>query len=81
MSTQLLRTGRRLAVLGVKEGVTGNEMRWWHVVRPGSYSIPQVGTDLTRGRSYCGYWVVTNGYAADFRPGLGVLCPACAEQI
>lgn len=78
-----LRYGMRLAILGVLDGATTNEeMRWWHVVRPGSYSMPGL-TDqgLTWGKSVCGRIIITNGYAADFAPPNGSLCPACAEQM
>jgi hypothetical protein len=85
--TNLIRVGGRLAVLGVEEG--RRAMGWWHVVRPGSYSTPQgepgasdqEGRNLTHGKAMCGRTVVSNGYAADWRPPTGQLCPACAEQI
>lgn len=85
--TNLIRVGGRLAVLGVEEGAKA--MGWWHVVRPGTFAIPQglsgqagqEGSDLTHGTAMCGRVVVSNGYAADWRPPKGQLCPACAEQI
>jgi hypothetical protein len=85
--TNLIRVGGRLAVLGVEDGARA--MGWWHVVRPGSFDAPQGlsgqpgqdGTDLTYGRALCGRIVVSNGYAADWRPPQGQLCPACAEQL
>jgi hypothetical protein len=85
--TNLIRVGGRLAVLGVEEGAKA--MGWWHVVRPGTYSIPQgdpgasdqEGRNLTHGKALCGLTVVSNGYAADWRPPAGQLCPACSEQL
>jgi hypothetical protein len=83
--TNLIRVGGRLAVLGVEEGARARG--WWHVVRPGSHAAPQGlsvmvedGSDLVHGRALCGRIVVSNGYAADWRPPVGQLCPACAEQ-
>jgi hypothetical protein len=84
--TKLLRVGGRLAVLGVEDG--RKAMGWWHVARPGTWSPPAgtagtepEGAGLTYARSLCGRFVVTNGYAADWRPPDGTLCPACAEQL
>ena len=85
--TQLIRVGGKLAVLGVEDG--RRAMGWWHVCRPGSWTAPQdvalhggaEGRDLAYARALCGRVVVTNGYAADWRPPAGVLCPACAEQL
>ena len=85
--TQLIRVGGKLAVLGVEDG--RRAMGWWHVCRPGSGTAPQdvalhggaEGRDLAYARALCGRVVVTNGYAADWRPPAGVLCPACAEQL
>jgi hypothetical protein len=85
--TNLIRVGGCLAVLGVEDG--RKAMGWWHVLRPGSFDTPQglsgqpdqEGRDLTYGKALCGRTVVSNGYAADWRPALGQLCPACAEQI
>lgn len=83
--TKLLRVGRRLAVLGVEvnmeEGAAAPSMRHWHVVNPGSYNVPQLGTRLSIGRSMCGRRVATNGYASDHRPPDGSLCPACEERV
>jgi hypothetical protein len=84
---QLIRVGGKLAVLGVEDGARA--MGWWHVCRPGSWTAPQAvtlhgdaqGADLTYARSLCGRRVVSNGYAADWRPPAGTLCPACAEQL
>jgi hypothetical protein len=85
--TNLIRTGGKLAVLGVEDG--RKAMGWWHVCKPGTWTAPQAlalhggaeGADLTYARSLCGRVVVSNGYAADWRPPQGTLCPACAEQV
>jgi hypothetical protein len=85
--TNLIKVGGKLAVLGVEDG--RRAMGWWHVVRPGSHDAPQgnswgpdqQGTNLVHGTALCGRTVVTNGYAADWRPPRGTLCPACAERI
>jgi hypothetical protein len=81
--TKLIRQGGRLAVLGCLEPTPEhpNAYRWWHVVQPGSYTIPQVGDKVTYGTSLCGRFVVTNGYAADWRPAEGQLCPKCSERL
>lgn len=86
--TNLIRVGGKLAVLGV-EDQPGSAMGWWHVCRPGTWSTPQgnsggsdqEGRDLTYAKALCGRRVVSNGYAADHRPPVGQLCPACAEQL
>lgn len=86
--TKLIRVGGKIAVLGV-EDKPGAAMRWWHVCRPGTWSAPQgtsggmdqEGRDLTYARALCGRYVVSNGYAADFAPPDGALCPACSEQL
>jgi hypothetical protein len=86
--TNLIRVGGKLAVLGVEDRPHA-AMGWWHVVRPGTYSMPQgnsggsdqEGADLTYAKAMCGRRVVSNGYAADWRPPKGQLCPACSEQI
>jgi hypothetical protein len=85
--TNLIRVGGKLAVLGVEFGQRA--MGWWHVARPGSWAAPQGnsgaggqdGADLTYARALCGLSIVSNGYAADWRPPRGQLCPACREQI
>jgi hypothetical protein len=84
--TNLIRVGGKLAVLGVEEGARA--MGWWHVLRPGTYGVPQgepgapdqEGRNLTHGRAICGRTVVSNGYAADWRPPQGQLCPACSRR-
>jgi hypothetical protein len=86
--TKLIRVGGKLAVLGVEDSPT-SAMGWWHVARPGSHGAPQGnswepdqdGANLVHGKSLCGRTIVTNGYAADWRPPDGVLCPGCREQI
>jgi hypothetical protein len=85
--TNLIRVGRKLAVLGVEDNARA--MGWWHIVRPGSHGAPQgnswgpdqEGNNLVHGKALCGRTVVSNGYPADWRPPPGTLCPACAEQI
>jgi hypothetical protein len=84
--TKLLRVGGKLAVLGVEDG--RRAMGWWHVARPGTWGAPQglsgtqcEGDDLTHAKALCGLTVVTNGYAVDWRPPDGTLCPACREQM
>lgn len=84
--TQLIRVGGRLAVLGVEDG--RRAMGWWHVCRPGTWNPPQglsgtqcQGDDLVYARALCGRAVVSNGYAADWRPPAGLLCPGCREQL
>ena len=81
MATKLLREGRKLAVLGCAPG----DLDKWHIVRPGSYSIPQLSGEagtpgLTVARSLCGLYVYSNAYPPDWRPPEGSLCPACAER-
>jgi hypothetical protein len=84
--TKLIRVGNRLAVLGVEDGPRA--MGWWHVARPGTWDPPKgssgtepEGAGLTYAKALCGRFVVTNGYAADWRPPDGQLCPACREQL
>jgi hypothetical protein len=86
--TNLIRVGGKLAVLGVEDGLRA--MGWWHVMRPGTFGAPQgepgapdqEGRNLVYGTSLCGKTnVVSNGYAADWRPPKGQLCPGCAERI
>lgn len=85
--TNLIRVGGKLAVLGVEDD--RRAMGRWHVLRPGSFAAPQGnswepdqdGANLVYGRALCGRTVVSNGYAADWRPPQGTLCPACAEQL
>ena len=84
--TQLIRVGGKLAVLGVED--SARAMGWWHVCRPGTWNPPQglsgtecQGDDLVRAKALCGRIVVSNGYAADWRPPAGQLCPACREQL
>jgi hypothetical protein len=84
--TKLIRVGHRLAVLGVEDGPAA--MGWWHVAVPGTWNTPQglsgtacEGDDLAYATSLCRRRIATNGYAADWRPPDGVLCPSCREQI
>lgn len=85
--TKLLRVGGRLAVLGVEDG-PGAVTSPWHVARPGTWSQPQglsgtecQGDDLSYAKALCGRRIVVNGYAADFCPPPGALCPGCREQL
>ncbi len=85
--TNLIRVGGKLAVLGVEDGL--KSMGWWHVCRPGTWDPPQgnswgpdqEGANLVYAKALCGRIVVSNGYAVDWRPPAGTLCPACSEQI
>lgn len=84
--TKLIRVGGKLAVLGV--ALDSTAMTMWHVARPGTYGSPQgisgtecQGDDLVHGKALCGKLIVTNGYASDFRPPDGALCPGCAERL
>lgn len=84
--TKLIRVGGKLGVLGVEDGL--RSMGWWHVARPGTFGAPQglsgtecQGDDLVYGKALCGKAIVTNGYAADWRPPDGLLCPACRERL
>jgi hypothetical protein len=84
--TKLLRVGGKLAVLGVEDG--RRAMGWWHVCRPGTWDPPKgssgtepEGAGLVYAKALCGRFVVSNGYASDWRPPDGVLCPACREQL
>lgn len=84
--TQLIRVGGKLAVLGVEDGLKA--MGWWHICRPGTWNPPKGnsgtepdGAGLVYAKALCGRFVVSNGYAADWRPPAGLLCPACREQI
>lgn len=81
--TKLIRYGGKLAVLGVDPSSKKTATGWWHVARPGTYDAPleNTGLGLTWATSLCRKNIVTNGYAADFRPLDGVLCPACKEQL
>jgi len=75
---KLIQVGFRLAVLGVDET---QEKGPWHVLRPGSFNAPVLGARSTVGRSLCNRHVTTNGYAADFTPADGDMCPACNERL
>ena len=85
--TNLIRVGGKLAVLGVEDG--RRAMGWWHVCQPGTWNPPQglsgesdqLGADLVYAKALCGRAVVCNGYAADWRPPKGLLCPACNERL
>jgi hypothetical protein len=81
--TKLIRQGGKLGVLGCEEPTPAHPYaaRWWHVVVPGTYAAPDLITKMTHGRALCGRTVVSNGYAADWRPPEGSLCPACSERL
>lgn len=80
--TTLIRVGGKLATLGVLHGaVTANQSKWWHIARPGTIGHPDPLTRMTFATSLCRRNIVTNGYASDFTPPAGVLCPGCREQV
>lgn len=80
--TKLIRVGGKLATLGVLHGaVTENQSKWWHIARPGTIGHPDPLTRMTYATSLCRRNIATNGYASDFTPADGVLCPACREQL
>lgn len=83
--TKLIRVGGpggKLATLGVLHGaVTAAQAHWWHVARPGTIGVPDPLTRMTFATSFCRRNIVTNGYASDFTPPDGALCPACKEQL
>jgi len=82
--TNLIRVGGRVAVLGVDPRRAGG---WWHVANPGSWDAPTDNSGgltpdgLVFATAMCKTRIVTNGYAADWRPPVGQLCPACAERV
>lgn len=85
--SQLIRVGGKLAVLGVEDGPRA--MGKWHIAVPGTWSMPQgnsgqgdqQGDDLTYAKALCGRRIVTNGYASDWRPPAGLMCPGCHERL
>ena len=86
--TRLHRVGLRLAVYGVVETGTSVELALWHVVSPGTYTVPQVAAHagfgewgLSHAKALCGLPVVTNGHAADHTPPEVSLCPVCAVDL
>jgi hypothetical protein len=80
--TRLIRIGQKLATLGVLDGaVTTAQAKWWHIARPGTIGHPDLITKMTYATSLCRRNIATNGYASDFTPPPGALCPACAEQL
>jgi hypothetical protein len=83
--TKMLRVGGRLAVLGIANLNGEPDISRWHVMQPGTWTAPQIGgagnAGLTVGRTLCGRHAQTNGYAQDYRPPDGALCPACSERL
>lgn len=83
--TKLLRVGGRLAVLGIANLHNEPDLRFWHVMQPGTWNAPQIGgahnAGIVIGKTLCGRRAQTNGYAADFQPADGALCPACQERM
>ena len=82
MTTKLLRVGMKLAVLGCAPP----DVKFWHIMNPGSWNIPQLSGSagnhgLTVGKTLCGINAYSNGYAVDWRPPEGQLCPACNERL
>lgn len=83
---RLLYVGGRLAVLGV--GSVDDvipDLKYWHIMRPGTWSAPQIGgshnAGLVVGKTLCGLRSYSNGYASDFYPPAGSTCPACKSHI
>lgn len=80
--TKLIRVGGKLGTLGVLHGATTEaQAHWWHVARPGTIGRPDPLTRMTFATSLCRRNIATNGYASDFRPPDGALCPACKELL
>jgi len=94
--TRLHRVDGRLAVYGVMEAPTAGatpaqadrQLSFWHVVKPGTYVVPQIAAHagfgswgLSHARALCGRAIVTNGHAADHTPPERDLCPACSERL
>ena len=79
----LIRVGGKLGVLGIDPSSKGAATMWWHVANPGTWDPTQesTGLGLVWATSLCKRAILTNGYAADWRPGDKVLCPACRERI
>ena len=79
---KLIRVGGKLATLGVLHGaVTAEQAKWWHVARPGTVGHPDPLTRMTFATALCRRNIVTNGYASDFAPPDGTMCPACKAQL
>lgn len=81
--TTMIRVGGKLAVLGVDPTSKKTATTWWHIAAPGTWDPPKenTGTGLTNATSLCRRQIVSNGYAADFRPADQVICPACRERL
>lgn len=76
---KLIQVGHKCAVLGVDPD---DMMGAWHILTPGTFSVPTVGDGMkTIGRALCHKYVITNGYAADFVPPGDSLCAACRERL
>jgi hypothetical protein len=84
---RLIHIGGKLAVLGIaaSEDAEVPDMEHWHIMRPGTWSAPQIGAPgnagIVVGRTVCGKHAYTNGYAADFHPPAGATCKACRAQM
>ena len=83
--TRLRRVGGKLAVYGVVEKGNERELAEWHIVNPGTFTVPQIAAHpgygswgLAHGRALCGKAIVTNGHAADHTPPERSLCKRCA---
>lgn len=76
---KLINVGGKLAVLGVD---IDNHLGPWHVMQPGSWSVPSIGDGgKTIGKTLCNKYAITNGYAADFAPQHKEMCPGCNERL
>lgn len=76
---KLISVGRKLAVLGVD---IDQPLGPWHVMKPGSFNVPQIGDNgKSIGTTLCKKFAITNGYASDFAPQHQELCSGCREQL
>lgn len=76
---KLIQVGRKLAVLGVD---IDDHLGPWHIMQPGTWAVPALDdAGKTIGRTLCGRYAITNGYAADFAPSHQELCVGCNERL